>query len=140
MVSSWWSGVVCGNVFRGSWSLRGLAGGERAQCGLRIMNTGSSSIWRRRGVPGRECHLVSPTAEAASLSCGLLGVWWRWCAGIGGVVAVTVRAFVTVDESVCEEDGSDNEEKDEDKEDYICQLLDQRTASQRRDKSCAPSH
>ena len=83
MVSSWWCGIVCGNIFRGSWSLRGLAGGERSQCGLRIMNTGSSSIWRGRGVPGRECHLVSPTAEAASLSCGLLGVWWWWRAGVG---------------------------------------------------------
>ena len=47
---------------------------------------------------------------------------------------------VTVDESVREEDGSDNEEKDEDIESGVCQLLDQRTASQRRDKSCAPSH
>ena len=47
---------------------------------------------------------------------------------------------VMVDESIREEDGSDDEEKDEDKEDKICQLLDQRTASQRRDKSCAPSH
>ena len=45
-----------------------------------------------------------------------------------------------VDESVREEDGSDDEEKDEDKKDIICQLLDQRTASQCRDKSCAPSH
>ena len=57
------------------------------------MNTGSSSIWRGRGVPGQECHLVSPTAEVASLGSRLLGVWWWWCAGIGGVVAVTVRAF-----------------------------------------------
>ena len=48
--------------------------------------------------------------------------------------------IVTVDESICEEDGSDDEEKDEDKEYVVCQLLDQRTASQRRDKSCAPSH
>ena len=45
-----------------------------------------------------------------------------------------------VDESVREEDGSDDEEKDENVKDIICQLLDQRTASQRRDKSCAPSH
>ena len=52
----------------------------------------------------------------------------------------TTHQPVTVDESICEEDGSDDEEKDEDKEDYICQLLNQRTASQRRDKSCAPSH
>ena len=101
MVSSWWGGVVSGNVFRGSWSLRGLAGSERAQCGLWVMNTGSSSIWRGRGVPGRECHLVSPTAEAASLSCGLLGVWWWWCAGIGGVVAITVRAFSLGCRSAC---------------------------------------
>ena len=47
---------------------------------------------------------------------------------------------VTVDESIREEDGSDDEEKDEDRKDYICQLLNQRTASQHRDKSCAPSH
>ena len=45
-----------------------------------------------------------------------------------------------VDESKREEDGSDDEEKDEDEKDNICQLLNQRTASQRRDKSCAPSH
>ena len=101
MVSSWWGGVVCGNVFRGSWSFQGLTGGERAQCGLWVMNTGSSPIWRGRGVPGRECHLVSPTAEAASLSCRLLGVWWWWCAGVGGVVAVAVRAFSLCCGSAC---------------------------------------
>ena len=49
-------------------------------------------------------------------------------------------APVTVDESIREEDGSDDEEKDENVEDIICQLLDQGTVSQRRDKSCAPSH
>ena len=48
--------------------------------------------------------------------------------------------FVTVDESVREDERSNDEEKDEDKEDIICQLLNQRTASQRRDRSCAPSH
>ena len=48
--------------------------------------------------------------------------------------------FVTVDESVREDERSNDEEKDENVEKYICQLLDQRTASQRRDKSCAPSH
>ena len=48
--------------------------------------------------------------------------------------------LVTVDESVREEDRSDDEEKDEGNENIICQLLDQRTASQCRDKSCAPSH
>ena len=47
---------------------------------------------------------------------------------------------VTVDESVREEDRSDDEEKDENVENIICQLLDQRTASQRRDRSCVPSH
>ena len=47
---------------------------------------------------------------------------------------------VTVDESIREEDGSDDEENNEDIKEYVCQLLDQRTASQRRDKSCAPSH
>ena len=34
-----------------------------------------------------------------------------------------VLGYVTVDESVREEDGSDDEEKDEDKKDDICQLL-----------------
>ena len=48
--------------------------------------------------------------------------------------------LVTVDESIHEEDGSDDNEKDENVKDDICQLLDQRTASQRRDKSCVPSH
>ena len=47
---------------------------------------------------------------------------------------------VTVDESVREDEGSNDEEKDKNVESSICQLLDQRTASQRRDKSCAPSH
>ena len=93
MVSSWWGGVICGNIFRGGWSLRGLAGGEWAQCGLWTMNISSSSIWRGRRVPGRECHLVSSTAEAALLSSWLLEVWWWWCVGIGGVVAVAVRAL-----------------------------------------------
>ena len=101
MVPSWWGGVVCGNVFRGSWSLQGLAGSERAQCGLWIMNTGSSSIWRGRRVPGWECHLVSLTAEVASLSSRLLGVWWWWCVGVGGVVAVAVRAFSLGYRSAC---------------------------------------
>ena len=48
--------------------------------------------------------------------------------------------IVTVDKSVREEDRSDDEEKDENVENVICQLLDQRAASQRRDKSCTPSH
>ena len=47
---------------------------------------------------------------------------------------------VTVDKSVREDERSDDEEKDENVKEYICQLLDQRTASQRRDKSCTPSH
>ena len=47
---------------------------------------------------------------------------------------------VMVDESVHEEDGSDDEEKDEDIKNIVCQLLDQRTASQCRDKSYVPSH
>ena len=47
---------------------------------------------------------------------------------------------VTVDKSIREEDGSDDEENDEKVKDNICQLLNQRTVSQRRDKSCAPSH
>ena len=50
------------------------------------------------------------------------------------------HATVTVDESIREEDGSDDEENNEDKKDVVCQLLDQRTASQCRDKSCVPSH
>ena len=49
-------------------------------------------------------------------------------------------AIVMVDKSVREEDGSDDEEKDENVKDDICQLLDQRTVSQCRDKSCVPSH
>ena len=47
---------------------------------------------------------------------------------------------VTVDESIREEDRSDDEEEDKDVKGSICQLLNQRMASQRRDKSCAPSH
>ena len=47
---------------------------------------------------------------------------------------------VTVDESVREIERSEDEEESEDNKSDICQLLDQRTASQRRDKSCAPSH
>ena len=27
------------------------------------------------------------------LGCRLLGVWWWWCAGIGSIVAIAVRAF-----------------------------------------------
>ena len=52
-----------------------------------------TSIWRGCGVPGWKCHLVSPAAEAAALGGGLLKVWWWWSAGIGSVVAVTVRSF-----------------------------------------------
>ena len=37
--------------------------------------------------------------------------------------AAVVNDGVTVDESIREEDGSDDEEKDEDKKDDICQLL-----------------
>ena len=47
---------------------------------------------------------------------------------------------VTVDESIREDERSDDEEEDKDVKENICQLLNQRTASQRRDKSCAPSH
>ena len=47
---------------------------------------------------------------------------------------------ITVDESVHKEERSDDEEKDENVKDNICQLLNQGTASQRRDKSCVPSH
>ena len=50
------------------------------------------------------------------------------------------KVSVMVDESVHEKDRSDDEEKDESVEDVICQLLNQRTASQCRDKSCTPSH
>ena len=52
----------------------------------------------------------------------------------------TVLVDVTVNESVCEEDGSDDEEKGKDIEDSVCQLLDQRMASQHRDKSCVALH
>ena len=55
-------------------------------------------------------------------------------------LGIRYTGVVTVDESVREEDRSDDEEKDENVKNIICQLLDQRTASQRRDKSCAPSH
>ena len=47
---------------------------------------------------------------------------------------------ITVDESVHEEERSDDEEKDENVKDNICQLLNQGMASQHRDKSCTPSH
>ena len=53
----------------------------------------SSSIWSGRGVPGWECHLISPTAEAASLGSGLLKVWWWWSVGIGSIVAIAIRSF-----------------------------------------------
>ena len=53
---------------------------------------------------------------------------------------VLLAMFVTVDKSIREDERSNDEEKDEDGKSDICQLLDQRTASQRRDKSCAPSH
>ena len=65
------------------------------------MNSGSSFIWRGHVVPGWECHLVPPTAEAAALSSGLFGVWWWWCAGVGGIVAVAVRAFSLGCRSAC---------------------------------------
>ena len=65
------------------------------------MNISSFSIWRGCGVPGQECYLVSPTAEAAALDGGLLEVWWWWCAGIGGIVAITVRAFSLGRGSTC---------------------------------------
>ena len=48
--------------------------------------------------------------------------------------------IVTGDESVREDERSNDEEKDENVESNICQLSNQRTASQRRDKSCVPSH
>ena len=64
-----------------------------------------------------------------------LASWWALPQGFS-----VEKVVVKVDESVRKEDGSDNEEKDENVEDIICQLLDQRTVSQCRDKSCAPSH
>ena len=64
----------------------------------------------------------------------------RSFAGLGIDVPNDEGIVVTVDESIREENRSDDEEKDESNENVICQLLDQRTASQRRDKSCAPSH
>ena len=65
------------------------------------MNIGSSFIWRGHRVPGRECHLVSLTAEAAALGGRLLEVWWWWCVGVGSVVAVTVRTFSLGCRSAC---------------------------------------
>ena len=59
---------------------------------------------------------------------------------LGSFVPICGVDLVTVDESVREEDRSDDKEKDEDKKDVVCQLLNQWTASQRRDKSCVPSH
>ena len=50
------------------------------------------------------------------------------------------KLHVTVDKSIREIERSKDEEKDESVENIICQLLDQRMVSQRRDKSCAPSH
>ena len=47
---------------------------------------------------------------------------------------------VMVDESVREKERSEDEEEGEDIEDVVCQLLNQRMASQCRDKSYAPSH
>ena len=58
------------------------------------------------------------------------------CGRFNGITCPNVK----VDESVHEEDGSDDEEKDENVKGGICQLLDQRMVSQCRDKSCAPSH
>ena len=44
---------------------------------------------------------MSLTAETVVLGGRLLGVWWWWCVGIGGVVAVTVRAFSLGCRSAC---------------------------------------
>ena len=61
--------------------------------------------------------------------------WW----GVS-LTFLSLDDTVTVDESVREDERSNDEEKDENVKGGICQLLDQRTASQHRDKSCAPSH
>ena len=53
---------------------------------------------------------------------------------------ITTQGFVMVDESIREIERSEDEDRSEKVKDDICQLLNQRTASQRRDKSCAPSH
>ena len=71
---------------------------------------------------------------------GKAGWTGLYIASSHGYIEIVQALAVTVDKSIREEDGSDDEEKDEDKEDDICQLSNQRTASQRRDKSCAPSH
>ena len=63
-------------------------------------------------------------------------MWEEGCTCFNGITCPNV----TVDKSICEEDGSDDEEESKDNEDGVCQLLNQRMASQRRDKSCAPSH
>ena len=54
--------------------------------------------------------------------------------------SVQIEEHVMVDESIREDERSDDEKEDENIKGGVCQLLDQRTASQRRDKSCAPSH
>ena len=63
-----------------------------------------------------------------------------WCRQTGCNESSSALQAVTVDESVREDERSNDEEKDENVESNICQLSNQRTASQRRDKSCAPSH
>ena len=75
----------------------------------------------------------------------MLMFWWISRRRQRSVVNLDVNLtslldIVTVDESIREEDGSDDEEEDKDEKDDICQLSNQRMASQRRDKSCAPSH
>ena len=78
------------------------------------------------------------------MSLSMTGFNWVTLFGTPNILSARsgiYRGFsVTVDESIREDERSDDEEKDEDKKDYICQLLNQRMASQRRDKSCAPSH
>ena len=62
--------------------------------------------------------------------------WEEGCGCFDGITCPNVM----VDESVCEIERSEDEEGSEKIKDDICQLLNQRTASQCRDKSCAPSH
>ena len=56
------------------------------------------------------------------------------------LVGIILQLVVMVDESIREIERSEDEEESKDDKSDICQLLNQWTASQRRDKSCAPSH
>ena len=71
---------------------------------------------------------------------GLVGPLFFYSLAPSFLINPSQPPSVTVDESVRKDERSNDEEKDENVKGDICQLLDQRTASQRRDKSCMPSH